>query len=59
MRQIKTLGRLAMRAYKNPCDGSMINEFGICHPYCYYLQFASVLNRDVNQKCNCYMENKC
>ena len=42
MRQVKTLGRIAMRAYKNPCDGSMINEFGTGHPYCYYLQFANV-----------------
>ena len=45
MRQIKTLGRLAMRAYKNPCGGSMIKEFGIGHLYCYYLQFANVSNK--------------
>ena len=59
MRQVKTLGRLAMRAYKNPCDGSMINEFGIGHPYCYYLQFAIVLNKDINEKCDCDMKNTC
>ena len=59
MRKIKTLGRLAMRVYTNPCDENMINEFGIGHSYCYYLEFANVLNKDINEKCDCDTENTC
>ena len=59
MKQILTLGRLAMRAYKSPCDGSMIEKIGAGHPYCYYLQSASLLNQDINEKCDCDLKKTC
>ena len=48
-----------MRAYKNPCDGSVIEKIGAGHLYCYYLQSASLLNQDINEKCDCDLKKTC
>ena len=47
MNTVLTLGRLAIRAYKNPCDGSMVKVFGVGHPYCYYMQFLNLFKNVV------------
>ena len=60
MNTVLTLGELAIRAYKNPCDRSKISVFGIGHPFCYYMQFLNVFNQDVNiSKCQCNIFETC
>ena len=60
MNRVLTLGRLAMRAYKNPCNGSMVKVFGVGHPYCYYMQFLNLFNRDINRSyCQCKFNETC
>ena len=60
MNTVLTLGELAIRAYKNPCDISKISVFGIGHPFCYYMQFLNVFNQDVNiSKCQCNIFETC
>lgn len=47
------LTKLAIRAYKNPCDKSKQQIFGVGYPYCYFIQFYSKLNINRFLLCKC------
>ena len=47
------LTKLAIRAYKNPCDKSKQQIFGVDYPYCYFIQFYSKLNINRFLLCKC------
>ena len=52
MEEIK-LTKLAMRAYKNPCDRSKQHIFGIGYPYCYFMQLYTKLKYNRMLLCKC------